>query len=246
MTWQTPDGDRILVQEEAALVREGVALIVNQIHDNIRFGQNERLWDFDVRLFDQLPAAQQLETMQTVSHHLLTDTDTVAELTAINEAAVLAIYQAIVTEIEIEIDTEHESAAIGSAFVFFWRKRAAYACHEMSLQSITDDVECSVSAAHDANTGTPNAGVPNVRCSDAAAWREAIESLASHVLWEREFEVRDEFDQIETAETSTESSLYDTLDFDYRSENEVAENSIDESLVADEDQIRSLTQRKPR
>ena len=246
MTWQTPDGDRILVQEEAALVREGVALIVDQIHDNIRFGEHERLWDFDVRLFDELDASQQLETINQVSHHLLSETAKVAELSAINEAAVQAIYQAITTEVEIEIDTQHEGAAVGSAFVFFWRKRVAHACLDCFSDSIADGPDDSSARNSRRLSGALKNSSPNVRCRDVSRWREAIQALGNRVLWEREVEVVDPFAEIEPEGSSMEVMMNETSGVQYRGDDGVWANPRADESGSDDDAIRALTRQKPR
>ena len=97
MTWHTPAGERHLTSREGHSFWEALASTVDQIADNVRHGDRERLWEFDVALFDDATPTQQVGVIDEVARHLLLPTPEPLDLSAVNEAAVYAVFRNCLT-----------------------------------------------------------------------------------------------------------------------------------------------------
>ena len=78
MTWQTPDGDRVLCGAEGELVRDVLAVTVDQIAENLHHDQ--RLFTFGAAAFDAVTSTEQLAVVKDIAEHLLTKTSQSLEL----------------------------------------------------------------------------------------------------------------------------------------------------------------------
>ncbi len=83
--WWTPDGERILQGAAGRLFREALGMIVDMVRDD-----NEGLWQFAARPFDNLQPNQELTVVAQVGTALLPKDQLMPRLTAALEAAVPA------------------------------------------------------------------------------------------------------------------------------------------------------------
>lgn len=167
MTWHTPSGDRYLVGEEAEIVRDSLAAMLQELASCRE--TEESPWEYGIALFDDLTWQQQLAVLNRLAVSLLQETDQTLELSGINEAAVAAIYQNIFQQIELEIELHTVSPP---EFRCRWRQATADAYYET-----TDD---------------PDAIDIEVDCVDVDQWSLIVELLTDLVLWDRDFEMVDE------------------------------------------------------
>ena len=152
--WWTPDGKRILRDAEARLFREALGTIVDMIR-----GDDEGLWQFDAPPFDDLRPNQKLAVLAQVGSALLREEEPMPKLTAVLEAGVGAIYQAIRVMVEMEIDQlaeGHESPT--------WRELVVAACREQGIEEL-----------------------PDPESEDLDEWEVLVDSLAASVLWDEDW-----------------------------------------------------------
>ena len=152
--WWTPDGERILQGAEARLFREALGVIVDMVRDD-----NEGLLEFAAPPFDKLQPNQKLAVLAKVGSALLQENQPMPRLTAVREAAVGAVYEAIMLMVEMEIDQpaeEHEPPT--------WRQMVLTACQDRGIDELLD----------------PSS-------EEADEWDELICSLADAVLWDEDW-----------------------------------------------------------
>lgn len=181
MTWHTPSGDRHLVGEEAELVRDSIATMVEELA-SCRETDDEP-WKYGVTLFDELTWQQQLAVLDVLATHLLQTTDAVVELVGINEAAVAAVYQNVLQQIELEIELQPVSPP---EFRYRWRQAALDAFRENESEEVVRDELISQLDDDESIFDL------EVDCVEVDDWRWLIDSLADRVLWDRDFEMVNE------------------------------------------------------
>ncbi|MCO8122260.1 hypothetical protein NHH03_10960 [Stieleria sp. TO1_6] len=181
MTWHTPSGDRHLVGEEAELVRDSLATMVQELASCRE--TEEDPWEYGVTLFDDLTWQQQLAVLDMLATYLLQETGSTVELSGINEAAVAAVYQNIAQQIELEIELHPVSPA---QFQCRWRQAAL----DAYLENEEDDVVRQEALAE--STDQVSAFDIDANCMDVDQWRWLIELLADRVLWDRDFDLVNE------------------------------------------------------
>ncbi len=164
MTWRTSQGVRTLKGAEAALIREALGDVAEIVEDEF---DGEEPWEFGTRQFDQQEPLVKLALLAEVGSALLRDTETVPELTAVNEATVAILFDHIQQSVEFEIDCERDMEA-----PFFWRTLVLAASHEMGD---TSELE-----------------LPTSDCRAVDEWSLSVESLADRILWDRDFEIVDD------------------------------------------------------
>lgn len=164
MTWRTQLGERTVKGAEAALVREAIAHMTDIVEEEIAGYADP--WDFGVVLFDRLEPPAKLALLAEVGRALLQETDTCPKLTAINEAAVAAIFRDIEQLIQFEIDSRNDMEE-----PFFWRTRVLAIFHE------------------DGDT----ADLPESHCTAWSEWDILMEVLSERILWEDDFDDADRF-----------------------------------------------------
>ena len=181
MTWHTPTGDRCLVGEEAEMVRDSLATMVQELASCRE--TEEPPWEYGITLFDELTWQQQLAVLDLLATNLLQETDETLELSGINEAAVAAVYQNIVQQIELEIELHPVSPV---EFRCRWRQAALDAYRENE----DDDVLRQEILSQDANRSS--VFDIDAECLEVDRWRWLVELLADRVLWDRDFEMVNE------------------------------------------------------
>jgi hypothetical protein len=158
MTWRTILGDRTLKGAEAELIRAALGGVVDTVCQNF----DDDSWEFGVTLFDQLEPIEKLELLAEVGYALLRDTETVPQLTAINEATVATLFSHVQQSISFEIDEE----------LLCWRPRVLAVFHETGNADELD--------------------LQTLDCLDDNEWNSFVEILADRILWDRDFEVVDD------------------------------------------------------
>ncbi|MGE3317196.1 MAG: hypothetical protein AB7O26_18925 [Planctomycetaceae bacterium] len=158
MTWKTEIGERILLGAESILIRNAMLTMVDLVEDDFANGSVQ--WEFGVDLFDLLSPAARLAMLAQVGWALLRQTEVCPPLTAINEAAVAAIYAHLNQEIQFEIDSEGELPD-----PTFWRRQVLTVFHELG------DTE----------------ELPTSNCVDVTEWDLLLEILSQRVLWDGDF-----------------------------------------------------------
>ena len=126
--WWTPDGERILQGAEAGLFRAALGVTVDMVRED-----DEGLWQASVPPFDTLQPNQKLAVLAEVGSALLQESQPMPRLTAVREAAVGAVYEAIMPMVEMEIDQPpegHESPT--------WRELVLAACREQGIKELLD------------------------------------------------------------------------------------------------------------
>ncbi|KAA5547232.1 hypothetical protein FYK55_02190 [Roseiconus nitratireducens] len=181
MTWHTPTGDRCLVGEEAELIRDSLATMVQELASCRE--TDEPPWEYGVTLFDELTWQQQLAVLDLLAKNLLCPTEDTLELSGVNEAAVAAVYQNVAQQIELEIEL-HPVAP--SEFRCRWRQAALDAYYENEDDEIVRQ-EALIQDIDEASAFDMDAG-----SCDVDRWRWLIDLLADRVLWDRDFEMVNE------------------------------------------------------
>jgi hypothetical protein len=152
--WWTSDGARILHGAEAALFREGLGTVVDMVRDD-----NEGFWRFNVPPFDDLQPNQKLALIARIGTALLREDEPMPKLTAILEATVAAVYEAIRILVEMEINQPPKWRHSPS-----WRELVLAACMERGVVEPLD-----------------------IESEDLDEWEGLVDSLADGVLWDEDW-----------------------------------------------------------
>ncbi len=126
--WWTPDGQRVLQGAEGRLFREALAMIVDMVRDD-----TEGCLEFSAPPFDKLQPNQKLAVLAEVESALLQENQPMPKLTAVREAAVGAVYEAIMLIVEMEIDQPAEERTSPT-----WRELVLTACQEQGIDELLD------------------------------------------------------------------------------------------------------------
>ena len=137
MTWHTQRGDRTLTGAEAVLIRETPAYVIDVVEEDITASADP--WEFGVTAFDRLEPPVRLAMLAEVGWPLLRDTESYPELTALNEATVAVLFNAIEQGLELEIDCHNENALEAR---FGWRRLLLDAISEGNDLSDLPSVDC--------------------------------------------------------------------------------------------------------
>jgi hypothetical protein len=176
--WHTSEGDRELTGAEAALLKAAITSVVEQIKEE-SVGHMEQV-EYGIRLFDGLPWSQRLVLLEQVATYLFTETREPLELTAVNEAAVGALFEHVRWEIELEIILRSDDPLRPDTQ---WREMVSAAYEE-----------CIRADGVDVTTEEWEGFIrPDITSKDQEAWSDLIESLANRILWDRDFEMEDLF-----------------------------------------------------
>lgn len=152
--WWTPDGERILKGAEARLLREGLAVLVDMVREDYEGHQ-----EFGAPPFDKLQPNQKLAVLAEVGSALLHEDRPMPRLTAVREAAVGAVYEAIVIWVEMEIDQAGEGLASPT-----WRELILAACRERGIEELLDPAS-----------------------EEIGKWELLVSCLSDAVLWDEDW-----------------------------------------------------------
>src|SRR5262245_48669160 len=101
--WRTPTGDRVLDPAEWAVFREGLVLLSDLIQDE--WDVTNGLSRTGVTAFDDFQPGQKLSLLAEVGKALSDPTVPAPFHTAANEAAIAAVFAAVETYLDLELDT---------------------------------------------------------------------------------------------------------------------------------------------
>ena len=160
MTWHSQRGDRTLTGTEAVLIRETLAYVVDIVEEDIAASADP--WEFGVAGFDRLEPPARLAMLAEVGWHLLRDTESYPELTALNEATVAVLFNAIEQAIDLEIDCQNDDDL-----------ETRFGLRRLLLDAIAEDSDLS--------------DLPSVDCCDIDEWQFIIEALSDWILWDHDF-----------------------------------------------------------
>jgi hypothetical protein len=166
MTWHTQLGRRVLQGAEAALIREAIAHLRDTIEGEI--AGYVAPWDLGVVLFDRLEPPARLALLAEVGWALLRETESCPRLTAVNEAAVAAVFRDIEQMIQYEIDSQDDMDAPD-----FWRS--------------------GVLAVFEEDEETTDLDLPEANCTDRNEWDLLLVILSDRILWDDDFQTADPF-----------------------------------------------------
>ncbi len=152
--WLTPDGERILQRADARLFREALGMTVDMVRDD-----TEGCWEFSAPPFDKLQPNQKLAVLAEVGSALLQENQPMPRLTAVREAAVGALYEAIMVIVEMEIDQSAEERTSPT-----WRELVLTACQEQGIDELLDPAS-----------------------EDIDEWGMLISCLTDAVLWDEDW-----------------------------------------------------------
>ena len=196
--WHTPDGDRMLLGAEATLIKVAITGIVEALKEESG-GYQDQL-DYGIALFDELPDSQRLVLLEQVATYLLTSTSKTLELTAVNEAAIGAIFEHVQREIDREVADCQSSATAWRAVAL-----AAYRGCFCEEEGESEEVE-----EWDEVDFVPS----SVDSVDRGQWRELLESLIDRILWDRDYELAATFLDAPPSESRTLKDMLG-IDADY-------------------------------
>jgi hypothetical protein len=183
--WHTPCGDRNLHGAEAILIKAAITGVAEQIRE-----ESSDLFDqceYAIELFDSLSWTQRLALLDRVATYLLTDTAQSIELSAVNEAAVAALFEHVRFEIDMEID---DDARAGTR----WRQSVLAAYCE------SEEEPDPVHQHDDDDDLNP---LPTADCDRRERWNDLIEVLMDRILWDRDYEWQDDFLDADPARVAT-------------------------------------------
>lgn len=169
--WHTPAGDRVLTGPEAALLKAAATRVAELIREETS-GHGEQ-WEYEITVFDSLGWTQRLALLDRVMTYLLTSTPKPIPLTAVNEAAVGALFEQIKVDLALEADAHPE---LGTTF------------RELVLAAY----RASVSAA-DREADEKEEELPAVNARSHEEWEILVEVLEDRILWDRDFDMEDLF-----------------------------------------------------
>lgn len=154
-------------------------------------------WDWGVKLFDALTIEQKIAMLADVSGSLFDPITPAPKLTAVNEATIAAMFAAVRSEIQVEID-EDGMRAVERTDWHPWRRSVLAALRE-------DDGEIMPSDDEEPLT---------VDCDDPDRWDCAIEALESGILWDDDWNMEDQFMDADPALSEVLKARL-TIDDDY-------------------------------
>lgn len=170
--WETSQGIRTLDGAEAYLVRELVHYLHDQILVAIEIGEPHFS---DVSVFDSLQPTQQLAMLHTVAEGLLDSSKAPPKLTATCEGTIYAIFRELETLIEAEVGFEQQLTQSSHRLRSLARDAWIGGCQESSEDNLLGNAELT---GHN---------IPDLDCTDMEQWADFVESIADHILWDRDF-----------------------------------------------------------
>ncbi len=233
--WSTPEGDRVVQGFEAALIREAVGVMIDELEllaDQTAFPPLE----FGIPVWDGLTWQQKLATLDQVLLHLLQPSLPPLPLTSIYESAVGAIFEKIKSGIEIELDfesTETESEFHDASDT--WRSMVLAAFDEPRYM---EDGSMSSDDVDDLDSDFYPDGPRDMRKD---LWFNVVESLADRLLWDRDYEMEDVFADVEPDQAAAMKSYMGVSEGYYR---QIAPDLRDDQVETVIKRVKAITHRR--
>lgn len=233
--WSTPEGDRVVQGREAALIRDAVGMMIDEIEmlaDQPAFPPLE----FGIPVWDGLTWQQKLATLDLVLRHLMQASLPPLPLTSIYESAVGAIFEKIKCEIEIELDIAKMEA--NSDFHDendFWRSMVLDAFGEPRY---AEDGSMIGDSLEDLDSEFYPVDANEMRKD---RWFNVVESLADRLLWDRDYEMEDVFADVEPDQAAAMKSYMGVSEGYYR---QIAPDLRDDQVASVIQRVKAITHRR--
>ena len=246
MTWHTPSGERCLDGEEAELVRDSLATMVEELASCRE--TEEEPWEYGITLFDDLTWQQQLAMLDLLATNLLHVTEQTLELSGINEAGVAAIFQNIFQQIELEVELQDVSPP---EYRYRWREAVVGAyqndfdlsSEENELRTLSDADSAGGYSTHGEIKDGETKDELSIESTDLDQWKWLVDDLADRILWDRDFEMVNEMID---APPEKAAVLRAALGIDSEYYTAIAPDPTDGELDQLFSSLRELTRAKPR
>lgn len=219
--WNTQNGVRTLHGAEAALFREGLWSLWDDVELDFEDPDLDRSGT-GVELFDKLQPSQMLAMLADVGEALLTSTQPAPDLTAVNEACVGAVFEQIRANLHWEIDDTRGIVDSGGD-AFSTRRLVLAAMKEV-----------------DAGPLPPGEVELAIESSDLGRWDIALLVVSDAVLWDRDFEDADSFVDRPPLESAARKHMMSIEDDYYLA---VAPDPRESELPAIRERLRKLVER---
>jgi hypothetical protein len=232
--WSTPHGDRVIQGYEASLIRETVAVMIDELEllaDQTAFPPLE----FGISVWDGLTWQQKLATLDQVLRHLLQPSLPPLPLNAIYESAVGAIFEKIKCCIEVELDIDqsefesefHDVDDSWRSLVLLAFDEPHYSEDGFMSGDWIDDIEGEVYP-----TGPDDTRID--------LWFNVVERLADRLLWDRDYEMEDVFADVEPDEAAAMKSYMGVSEGYYQ---HIAPDLRDDQVAIVINRVRAITHR---
>lgn len=231
--WHTSRGDRTLLGAESALVRRAIDNMVDGLlmHADIDLDDAAIGLETGITVYDACSLSQRIGLLHEVAKYLLTETDSAVVLSAPLEATVAAIFVDVRDQVAIEI--EFLPQLLESDDQPTWRRMVLDA-YRSTLAP--EDIEHPVWV--EILDQLPDEDSRNIK-----QWESLIDSLADAILWDRDFELADQFLDEEPAQSRERRSLLGISD-DYFTG--IAPDPRTNELQRVASQTRKIVRNKPR
>jgi hypothetical protein len=246
--WWTPRGERALKGAEWELFRAGLDMSWDWVEES---RNDPDLFTFDVEAFDSLEPVQRLALLALVGAALRDESSPHPELTAHNEATVAAIFTNISSQVAMEIDLAPEDGTLEERtstrrliLAAYHEAAARETAHQQKGADGTEDGRSIVSpstSGQEAESGSEAWSPPEVDSVDMEDWTFLIDCMADRILWDRDYEMGDDFVDADPAESGLKKELM-RIASDYYTA--IAPDPTDQELEAIREQLRKLTGRK--
>jgi hypothetical protein len=163
--WLTAVGTRVLRGAEWELFRVGLSTLWDDIESQ---PDDEELGTTDVKALDRLSRQERLALLAQVAKGLHDRHEPCVDLTALNEAAIAAVFAQVIYLVSVEIDAQR------SGFDTFSRRRSGRP-RQLVLAAARE-----VDPEH-------RADLPKAACTDFSMWYEVIQSLLFRILDDIDF-----------------------------------------------------------
>jgi hypothetical protein len=184
--WNTPAGERVLAGRERSLFIQAAASLAEHILAEIEDPEAAVPTLTGVAPFDRLEPPVRIVLLATVVRALVDPDVATPDLTAVNEAAVYAVFRSVSICIDLQIDGITLSSTGPEADPLDWRRLVLAALPEATERE-TASLECS--AQEQASVAGPEDEERTLALdsTDAEDWHDALEILADSILWDRDF-----------------------------------------------------------
>ncbi|WP_145119331.1 hypothetical protein [Rosistilla oblonga] len=160
---------------EATLIVQTCVAMIDALEWEIRNDNGAVVCESGVELYDEQMVYQRIALLNEVCHGLLSPAQAMPELTAELEATVMAIFETVKSQIELEIDA-------GQCF-----GDSCCDMRSMVLAAFIDNAPGSEADA--ANIEDDLDDIPDPWCDEIEQWDLVVELLADRILWDRDFEM---------------------------------------------------------
>ena len=180
--WHSSTGDRTLQGCEAIQVAAAIETMIDALFVHIDEDSHEQEasipeCESGIAVYDRLSACQRIGLLHELATYLLTSSEPPLGFSAMTDAGVAALFVEIRDQIAIEIGL---SDTLPPEDHFRWREMVCDALDESNQKCIAVGVEDLVAP-------------PPRDCQEIDEWETVVDVLANDILWDRDFEMADEF-----------------------------------------------------